>query len=108
MAVFDDGIKWEGSKATELPGGGQFEGKQDVMQMLGTIAEQWEEFDVTPDDFIEKGDRVVVLWHVEGRTKEGASISLPGVHVWDMRDGKAVRCQALIDTLEVAKALKVV
>jgi hypothetical protein len=31
-------------------------------------------------------------------------VSLPGVHVWDLRDGKAVRCQALTDTLEFAKA----
>jgi ketosteroid isomerase-like protein len=108
MAVFDDNIRWEGANATEVPGGGTHDGKQAVMQMLGSIPENYERFDVTTDDFLEVGDRVVVLFHLDGRTKSGNDVSVPGVHVWDMRDGKAVRCQALTDTLVLATAQGIV
>jgi ketosteroid isomerase-like protein len=104
MDIFDESIRWEGPNATELPGGGTHEGKEAVMQMIGSIQASFDRFDLTPDDFLESGDRVVVLWHVDGRTKTGNDVSLPGVHVWDLRDGKAVRCQALTDTFEFAKA----
>ena len=75
------------------------------MQMLGQIAEQWESFRVTPDEFLEQGDTVVVLGHSEGKAKNGNEVKVPFVHVWRMQDGKGKEVLALTDTLQVARAL---
>ena len=48
---------------------------------------------------------VVVLSHLEGRTKSGNEIKLPSVEVYRMRDGKANRVQTLTDTAEMKRAL---
>jgi uncharacterized protein len=105
-AAWADDIRWEGSGSDELPGGGTYQGADDVLAALGSITERWESFQAQPDEFIEQGDTVVVLGHVEGRAN-GNDVKAPFVHIWRMEDGKAKRVQALTDTLEVAKALGV-
>jgi len=105
--VFADDIRWEGVNSTELPGGGTFEGKQEVLQMLGEIADTWERFSARPDEFFEDGDTVVVLGHNEGTTKQGEDVKVPFAHVWRMRDAQIQRGQILTDTKVVADALGV-
>ena len=107
-AVWSDDVRWEGSGAEELPGGGVHEGKQEVLQMAGRIAEQWESFKAAPDEFIEDGETVVVLGRLEGRTKQGEDVKVPFVHVWRMEDGKGKRVQAITDSLRLGQALGVV
>jgi uncharacterized protein len=107
MQTWADDIEWEGPNATELPGGGTHRGKQDVAQMAGQIAENWDPFHVQPDEFLEQGDTVVVLGHIEGTAKStGKDAKVPFVHVWRMSDGKVKRVQALIDTAVVLDALR--
>jgi hypothetical protein len=48
----------------------------------------------------------VVLSHIEGKTKSGNDVKLPGVEVWRMTDGKAERVQSLVDTAEMKQALE--
>ena len=82
-AVFDDEVRWEGPNTQEVPGGGTTEGKDKVLEMLGGIAEDWEEFQATPDEFIDAGDTVIVLGHLTGKYKDsGNEIKSPFVHVW--------------------------
>ena len=57
------------------------------------------------DEMVEQGSTVVVLSHLEGRTKSGNEIKLPSVEVYRMRDGKANRVQTLTDTAEMKRAL---
>jgi uncharacterized protein len=107
-ATWTDDIRWDGTNAEGLPGSGRHEGKDAVVQMLEEITEQWESFEATPDEFFEQDDNVVVLGHLEGRTKNGRDVKAPFVHVWRMQDGKGREVLALTDTLEVARALEVV
>src|SRR5436190_1853828 len=105
--VFDDEVRWEGPNTQEVPGGGTTEGKEKVLEMLGGIAEDWEEFQATPDEFIDAGDTVIVLGHITGKYKDsGNEIKTPFVHVWRMSDAKGKRVQTLIDTHEVLEAMK--
>src|SRR4051795_12882899 len=71
--VFDDDVKWEGPNTQEVPGGGTFEGKEKVLEMVGGIQEDWEEFQATPDEFIDASDTVIVLGHVTGKHKESGN-----------------------------------
>ena len=106
MAAWADDVRWEGTNDERLPVGGRHEGKQAVAQALGRIGEAWDDFSATADEFLEDGDTVVVLGHVEGTAKQsGQRAKYPFVHVWRMQGGKATEVLALSDTFEVAKAL---
>ena len=103
-----DDFRWEGAGSDELPGGGTHEGKDDVKQMAARIPESWDDFSVTPDEWIESGDTVIVLGHSEGTPKGGGDrVKVPFVHVWRYDGDKTTRVQILTDTKTVADALGV-
>jgi ketosteroid isomerase-like protein len=57
------------------------------------------------DDLIDGGDRVVALGRYMGAFKAtGRRMNPQAVHVWTLKDGKAVAFQQYIDTLDVARA----
>ena len=106
MEAWHDDIRWEGTNDDRLPVGGRHEGKEDVMNSLKEIAQHWSSYAAVPDEFVEDGDTVVVLGHVDATAKETErTVSYPFVHVWRFEDGKAKEVLALSDTYEVAKAL---
>lgn len=105
--LFVEDVTWQGPNTQEVPGGGTTEGLEDVLKMFGEIQEEWENFQATPDEFIDAGDTVIVLGHISGKHQEsGKDLKTPFVHVWRMDDGKAKRVQALVDTAEVLEAME--
>jgi ketosteroid isomerase-like protein len=107
-AVFEnwaDDMKWEGGNS-DLPAGGDYEGKEAIGGAIGELGEAWDGLKVVPDEFIADGDTVVVLGHIEGTAKEtGQSVNTPFVHIYRFGDGKVTRLQILTDTLTGARAL---
>jgi len=103
--LYEDDVRWEGPNTQGLPMSGVYEGKDAVMQGLGRIPEDFEQFRVSPDEMVEEGDTIVVLSHIEGRTTAGNDVKLPGVEIWRMSGGKAKRVQSLVDTAEMKAAL---
>lgn len=103
--VFEDDIRWEGPNTQGVPMSGVHEGRDACLQALGQIGEDFENFHVSPDEMVEQGDTIVVLSHIEGTTKSGNEVKLPGVEIWRMSGGKAKRAQTLVDTAEVKKAI---
>lgn len=109
MEAWHDDIRWEGTNDDRLPVGGRHEGKEDVMGSLRNIASEWSDYSATPDEFVEDGDTVVVLGHVDATAKKTDNrVSYPFVHVWRFEDGKAKKVLALSDTFEIAKALGII
>jgi ketosteroid isomerase-like protein len=105
-ANFSDGIRWENPEAPQLPNSGLTQGKDQVKQLFAALADHWSSFTITPDEFIESGDTVVVLSHSEATGKDtGKEVKLPWVHVWRFSDGKVTEVQALTDTALAADAL---
>jgi ketosteroid isomerase-like protein len=104
-AALSDNVRWEGPNTDGVPMSGVNDGKDAVLQALGQIGEDFESFDVSPDEMIEQGDTVVVLSHIEATTKSGNDLKLPGVEVWRMSDGKAEKVLSLADTAEMKRAL---
>ena len=104
-AVLADDARWEGPDTDGVPMSGTSEGKDAVLQALGQIGEDFESFNVSPDEIVEEGDTVVVLSHVEAKTNSGNDVKLPGIEVWRMSDGVVQRVQSLIDTAEMKSAL---
>jgi ketosteroid isomerase-like protein len=104
---FSDDIRWENPEASQVPNSGATTGKEDVKALFASLGDYWSSFALTPDEFIDGGDTVVVLSHVEATAKEtGNSVKLPFVHIWRFGgDGKATEVQALTDTAMAAEAL---
>jgi ketosteroid isomerase-like protein len=106
MADFDDGIRWENPNAQQLRNPGVTEGKDQVRQLFVEFGQDWDQLTVAPDEFVEQGDTVVVLGHLEGKASEtGREVKLPFAHVWRFSDGRVQRVQALTDTALAAEAL---
>jgi ketosteroid isomerase-like protein len=74
--LYTDGVRWEGPNTSGVPMSGVTEGKE------------------------------AVLSHIEGKTKSGNEIKLPGVELWRMTDGKVERAQTLVDTAEMKQGLE--
>ncbi len=106
-ANFSDDIRWENPEAPQVPNHGVTEGKDAVKQLFMDLFNHWESFSLTPDEFIDGGDTVVVLSHAEAKAKEtGKDVKLPFVHIWRFDGGgKATEVQALSDTALAADAL---
>jgi uncharacterized protein len=108
LDLWSDDFVWEGSNSPDLPGSGTHEGKQAAMQILQQAVGAWDRFELTPDEFIEQGDTVVVLGHTDV-AKGDRSDRLPVVHIWRFRgDDEICRFQFLTDTLASARMLGIV
>jgi uncharacterized protein len=99
-------IEFEGPNSSRMPGAGHHRGKEEVAGVFSGMRDRWDGLLLSPDEFVEQGDTVVVLGHLQGRAKAtGTDVKVPFVHVWRMRKGKVRRGQALTDTAVVAEAL---
>jgi len=106
LSAFDSKIEW--TEAEGSPYGGTFVGpdqvKEQVFMKLGT---EWDGYTAVPTEYIDSGDKVVVLGKYSGTYKAtGASFEADFAHVWTMKDGKAVRFVQYTDTVLVQKALQ--
>jgi len=104
LEAFHDDAVWQGSNSTELPGGGEHSGKEAIGGVLQSTGSEWDEFDLTPDEFFEDGDTVVVLLHADVKRGDQSG-QLATVHVARFEDGKIKRLQALTDKLHSAQLL---
>ena len=103
---FADDIRWENPEAPQVPNNGTTEGKDNVKQLFADLGDYWETFSITPDEFIESGDTVIVLSHSDSKGKDtGTEVKLPWVHIWRFDDGEVAEVQALTDTAMAAGAL---
>ena len=108
LDLWADDFVWEGPNSPDLPGSGRHEGKQAAIQVLQQAVGAWDRFELTPDEFIEQGDTVVVLGHTD-LAKGDRTHRLPVVHIWRYRgDDEIVRFQILTDTLASGRMLGIV
>ncbi len=107
LAGFDENIEW--NEAEGMPYGGQYYGPEAVAEnVFGPITNDVDDFDVTPEEILADGDRVVVLLTYTGTAKEsGNKLSMPAAHVWTVRDGKITMFRQLADSAIFNAALAV-
>jgi ketosteroid isomerase-like protein len=108
LADMHPDIEWH--QAQGLPHGGYYRGIDEVRRNIfePLDAEWWDEFTATPDEFLDAGDRIVVLGRYRGVAKgTGKILDVPFVHVWTLRGDKAVRFRQFLDTAGWVEALTV-
>lgn len=106
LAVFDPKIEW--TETEGLPYGGTYIGHSELVEkVFMRLGTEWDGFKVTPKEFLEAGERVIVLGQSSGTYKAtGKSFRADFAHVWTLRGGKAVKFVQYVDTALVQKAVQ--
>jgi ketosteroid isomerase-like protein len=78
----------------EIPDPQVYRGHEGVLSSLSVSRAAFEGLELVPEEFIDAGDRVVVVFRFRGKgRKSGVPIDERLAHVWTIRDGKAVRME---------------
>ena len=94
------------SQPDTLPWGGTRHGHEGVRAFASISQDHVDGRWADPDDFLDAGDRMVVLGRMRGRAKaSGREYEVGFVHVWTMTDGVASRLRAYFDTAPIMAAL---
>ena len=106
LELAHDDVLWQGTPVEKLPGAGKHQGKEALQQMLAAIREHWDDFALSADQFVEDGDTVVVLGHVQAKARAtGKTVKVPFAHVLTFEEGKVRRMTSLADTAIFVAAL---
>jgi uncharacterized protein len=107
LAGFDENIEWNESEG--MPYGGIYHSPAEVAEnVFAPIPDDFDDFDVTPEQILADGDRVVVLLTYTGTSKAtGNELRMPAAHVWKVRDGKVTHFLQLADSAIMNAAMGV-
>ena len=91
---------------TRIPGGGIHQGLEECGRFFERWFGTWDEIRMTPERFIEDGDRVLALMTIEGRGKgSGVPVVIRSADLWTIRDGKIFSLVGYPDRAEALEAV---
>jgi ketosteroid isomerase-like protein len=83
-----------------------YEGHAGLHRLVRDVQEVWEGFSVTPERFVDAGERVVVIMTRHGLGRgSGVDVEQRTAGIWTVRDGQVVRVETDIDPQEALKAV---
>ena len=99
-SIMDPNIEWQEPDVEGMPGRGTHHGPEAVVNnVFGPAVESLDDFQAVAEEFLDAGERVIVLGRFQGRGKEsGRTLDAPFAHVWTLRDGKIVHYRNYPDT----------
>jgi ketosteroid isomerase-like protein len=104
LGVLSHNIAWHAPEV--LPWGGTRHGHDGVRTFFELLDEHVEDGWGEPDEYLDAGERIVVLGRLLGRARAtGTEFEVRFVHVWDFQDGVAVTFDAVVDSAVVLDAL---
>jgi ketosteroid isomerase-like protein len=91
--VYADDMEWGWSD--EFPGlAGVYSDPSLRSRRLREWLSEWDDWRCEAEEFVTNGEFVVVLARYSGRGKEsGVTVDTEGAHLWQMRDGRAIRLE---------------
>jgi ketosteroid isomerase-like protein len=93
-------------ESTSIPGAYSAIGIEAVRRYIESFARYWEEIRFEPSEYIDAGDRVVVIARLIGRGKgSGVAVQRKWAYVWTLRNGLALRMDGYADRAEALKAV---
>jgi uncharacterized protein len=101
--IYAEDFEW--GYSDEFPGiSGVWRDTRTPNPRIQSWLEPWEHWMCEAEDYLEQGDTVIVLTRYRGRGKgSGVDVDVPGAHVWQMRDGLAVRFEVFANRDAVLK-----
>ncbi len=108
LAAMEPNLEWDEPLAPDYPFRGVHRGPQGVAnEVFGRFPTYFLEFEAVPEEFIDAGDRVIVLGEFQGKGKaSGKAFRAPFVHIATFHDGKWVRFQNYTDTGTIVATLR--
>lgn len=105
LAILDPKIEW--TEAKGFPYGGTYVGPEEVLvNVFMKLGTEWNGYSAKPTEYIDAGERVVVLGQYSGSYKAtGRNFTADFAHVWTFKNGKAVKFVQYTDTVLVREAL---
>ncbi|MFF1650706.1 nuclear transport factor 2 family protein [Streptomyces sp. NPDC058240] len=79
--------------------GGTRHGHTGVKEFLAHVPTVLSGMRLQPQEFVQSGDRVVVFGTRQVTSRRGRTETMPFVHSWTLRDGRAVRMEDIFDTV---------
>jgi ketosteroid isomerase-like protein len=106
LAGLHPDVEW--TEMAGFPYAGTYHGPDEVAtKVLARLAQDWQVFQIDVDELLDAGDTVVMVGSYRGEYREtGKAMTARVVHLWRLRDGKAVGFEQFVDTLKVAEALE--
>jgi ketosteroid isomerase-like protein len=99
----DPEIVWEDAKL--MPDARVYRGIDEVTRFLRSFERHWEEIRFEPEELRGAGDSVLASVRLVGIGRaSGARVDARLVHVWDMRDLRALHIRTFFDRDEAARA----
>jgi ketosteroid isomerase-like protein len=93
-------------EAADMPDRDSYRGKDAFIANLKKLGEDFEELRIEPLEFVDLGEKLVVVVSMAGRGRvSGAPVELTFAQLWTLREGKAV---SLHDYASKAEALEAV
>ena len=107
LGRMDEGIEWNEAESFLYADRSPYVGPQAVLDgVFKRLGEDWEVFEVTPDELLDAGDRVVALGHYTAKYRAtGKEARAQFAHVWGVREGKVTSFQQYTDTKKFSDAV---
>jgi hypothetical protein len=106
LGALHEQVEWNEAEHVTYWPGGAFVGPQAVVTgVFARIIQDIPNFSIDVRRIVAAGDAVLVEARYRGTvTATGKALDAQVAHVWDLRDGKAVRFQQYTDTWQFAQA----
>jgi ketosteroid isomerase-like protein len=89
-----------------LPGAASAYGIEAVERYMRSFAKHWEQIKFEPQEYLDAGERVVVVARLIGSGKKsGVAVTRTWAYVWTIREGKALSMIGYADRAEALKAV---
>jgi uncharacterized protein len=99
-----DSFEWR--EASEVPGAGVQRGRDQFDHYLRSFRHFWHRFEFEPIELHDLGDRVLAVVIERGRSAHlEVEVSQQFVHMWTLRDGKAVKLEGFYDKQAALQSL---
>ena len=107
LEKMDQSIEWNEAENYIYADRNPYLGPQAVLEGVFTrLGSDWEGYTVAPEEFLDAGNRVVVLGTYSGMYKAtGKEVRAQFAHVWGVREGRVESFQQYTDTKQFADAV---
>ncbi len=107
LEQLDQSVEWNEAENYIYADRNPYIGPQAVLEgVITRLGTEWEGYTVTPEEFLDAGDRVVVLGTYSGIYKAtGREVRAQFAHVWGVREGRVKSFQQYTDTKQFADAV---
>lgn len=86
--------------------GGVTHGREGVRDALAEIMDEWDDFQVVPENVYDAGEAIVAIATEQGRyTETGVRMNAQAVHVYEVESGEVVKMENLIDVTSLRRAI---